>query len=81
MSYIRLKTPEGYFEKSLKRTFASVEGIRKRRRAVLCTCIAVVLAGGTYFSISTLRSNEGEKEYLALQEELARLDIFLEINE
>ena len=80
MSYVRLKTPEGYFEKSLEKTIASAEGIRIRRRAVLCTCIAAVLAAATYFSISAFRSNEDWKEYLAQQEELARLDIFLEIN-
>ena len=81
MNYVRLKTPDGYFEKSLEKTLSSVEGIRKRRRAVLCTCAAVVLAAGTYFSISAFRSDEAWQEYLAQQEELARLDIFLEINE
>ena len=80
MSYVRLKTPEGYFEHSLGKTLASVEGIRKRRRSVLCACIAVLLVLGTYFSISALRSNEDLNDYLAQQEELARLDIFLEIN-
>ncbi len=80
MSYVKLKTPEGYFEKSLEKTMASVEGIRRRRRTVLCTCIAAVMTIGTYFSISTIRSNEDGKEYLAQQEELTRLDIFLEIN-
>lgn len=80
MSYVKLKTPEGYFEESLRRALASAEGIRKRRRAVLCTCIAAVLAVGTYFSISAFQSNEERKEYLAQQEELSRLDIFLEIN-
>lgn len=81
MSYVRLKTPEGYFEKSFEKTIGLVEEIRKRRRVVLCACIAVVLAVGTYFSISDFRSNEVRKEYLAQQEELARLDIFLEINQ
>lgn len=80
MSYVRLKTPEGYFEESLEKTVASVEGIRKRRRAIVFACIAVVLTVGTCFSISAVRSNEGRKEYLAQQEELSRLDIFLEIN-
>lgn len=80
MSQVRLKTPEGYFEESLGKTMASVENIRRRRRTVMCACIAAVLTAGTYFSISAVRANEDGKEYLAQQEELARLDIFLEIN-
>lgn len=81
MNYVRLKTPEGYFEKSFEKTLTSVEGIRKRRRTVLYTCIAAVLAVGTYIPISAFRSNEARNEYLAQQKELERLDIFLEINE
>ena len=80
MSYVRLKTPEDYFEESLKKTFASLEVIRNRRRTVLCTCIAAVLAVGTYFSVCAVRTTQDRNEYIAQQEELARLDIFLEIN-
>lgn len=80
MTYIRLKTPEDYFEKSLEKTVESVKDIRKRRRAILCACIAAVLTLGTYYSIHTVRASRDRKEYLAQQEELLRLDIFLEIN-
>lgn len=80
MSYVRLKTPEGYFEESLERTMASVDGIRRRRRTVLCSCIAAVLFAGMYVSIHAVRITEDRDEYVAQQEELARLDIFLEIN-
>lgn len=80
MSYVRLKTPEGYFEESLGKTIASVECIRKRRITALCTCIAAVLAASTCYSILSIRSTMDRNDYLAQQEELNRLDIFLEIN-
>lgn len=80
MKDIRLTIPEGYFEKSLEKTIASAERIRKRRRAILYSCAAVVLLLGTYFSVSSGRISRDEEEYLAQQAEMARLDIFLEIN-
>lgn len=81
MSDIRLTTPEGYFERSLERTIASIERIRKRRKAVLYSCTVVVLMVVMYCSIHTAIVNECEKEYLAQQAELAKLDIFLEVNQ
>ena len=80
MSYVRLKTPEDFFEESFEKTMASVECIRRRRRTILCACIAAVLTAGICYSVCTVRTIEDRREYLAQQEELARLDIFLEIN-
>lgn len=81
MSDIRLKTPEGYFEKSLEKTLTSAARIRRRRKVVLYSCAAIVLMVGTYFSIHSVSVSEDEKEYLAQQAEMARLDIFLEVNQ
>ncbi len=81
MSDIRLTTPEGYFEKSLARTLARAAGIGRRRKLALYLCAAVVLLLGAYCSIHAIYNIRYEKEYLALQAEMARLDIFLEINQ
>ena len=81
MSGIKLTTPEGYFEKSLDRTMASVAGIGRRRKLVLYSCAALVLMLGAYYSIHTVNNIRFEREYLAWQAEMAGLDIFLEINQ
>lgn len=80
MSNIRLTTPEGYFERSLQRTFVSAERIRKRRKNIMCFCAAIVLMTGTFYSIHTANVLKAEREYFAQQAEMARLDIFLEVN-
>ena len=80
MEPIELKTPEGYFDDSFARTMSGVARIRKRRRAALGAVVAVVAVFGIVFtSIRAERAAE-EKEYLALQAELADYDIFIEIN-
>ena len=81
MEPIELKTPEGYFDDSFARTMSGVARIRKRRRAALgaVAAAAVVVFGVVYTSIRAERAAE-EKEYLALQAELADYDIFIEIN-
>lgn len=81
MSEIRLTTPDGYFESSFERTIASAERIRKRRKMVLCFSAAVLLIVGAYCSIHNINEMRMEKEYLAQQAEMARLDIFLEVND
>lgn len=81
MSSFRLTTPEGYFEKSLEKTMASADRIHRRRRALLYSCTAIVLLAGVFLSIYTHNVIEAEKEYLAQQAEIARIDIFLEVNQ
>lgn len=81
MSDIRLSTPENYFEKSLERTLANTTRIKNRRKVLACACVATVLLLGAAFSIQTISSARSEKEYLAFQAEMDRLDIFLEINQ
>jgi len=81
MSDIRLTTPEGYFEKSFEKTMAAAGRIDKRRKTVVCFCSAIVLGLGTYFSIQGVKLSHAEKEYLAWQAEIAKLDIFLEVNQ
>lgn len=79
MSDIKLTTPEGYFEESLQRTMASVSREKSKRRTLLCSCAAVLLLLVTaYYTVNASRE---EREYLAYQDEAARLDIFLEVNE
>lgn len=80
MDNIELKTPEGYFEDSFARTMAGVSRIRKRRRAALgAVAVLIVIFGITYSSLRVKNALE-EKEYIALQTEMAEYDIFLEIN-
>lgn len=81
MSDIRLTTPEGYFERSLEKTMASAGRIGRRRKAVVCLCLALALSAGTYFTVQSAKVARAEKEYLAWQAEMARLDIFLEVNQ
>ncbi len=80
MDNIELKTPEGYFEESFARTMVRVSSIRKRRKTALGVVAAIfVVLGITYSSIKVKNAIE-EKEYIALQTEMADYDIFLEIN-
>lgn len=80
MSEVRLTTPEGYFETSMEKTMASARKIRRRRKAVLYSCAALVLTIGAYLSIQTATVREVEREYLTQQAEIARLDVFFEVN-
>ena len=79
MSNIELKVPDGYFDESLKRTMARTATVRKRRIALLGVFAALLVLGGIYSFHRTSYLNR-EKDYLAQEAELARLDIFLEIN-
>lgn len=82
MSDIKLTIPDGYFDKSLEKTLTEVARIRKRRRAVALGLAAViVLAAGWALSLQTTQRIRAEKEYLALQSELYRVDIFYEVNQ
>lgn len=80
MSDIRLTTPEGYFEQSYERTVNAVSAIRRRRRAVLGCCAAVLLVSGLVYTGIAVRNAASEQDYYALEAEMAQLDIFLEIN-
>ncbi len=80
MSDIRLTTPEGYFEKSMARTMASVERIRTRRKAMAACFVAVLIATGAFFSGIAVRNSIVERDYYAMEAEQAQLDIFLEVN-
>lgn len=80
MKGIELKTPEGYFDESLRKTMAGVSRIRKRRKAALYACAAVLLFLGAAYASDRLADSRQEKAYLAQQAEIDRLDIFLEIN-
>ena len=80
MDPIELKTPEGYFEDSFARTMSGVSRIRKRRRAALGAVAAVVAVFGIVFTSIRVERTAEEREYLALQAELADYDIFIEIN-
>lgn len=82
MSDIKLTIPDGYFDKSLEKTLTEVARIRKRRRAVaLGLATVIVLAAGWALSLQTTQRIRAEKEYLALQSELYRVDIFYEVNQ
>lgn len=80
MNNIELKTPDGYFEKSFERTMAGASAIRKRRAVVFGLIAAIVLASGITFTSIKVHNIRQERIYLAQQEELADLDIFLKIN-
>ena len=80
MDNIELKTPEGYFEDSFARTMSGVSRIRKRRRAALGAVAAAVAVFGVVYTAFRSERIDEEKEYLALQAELADYDIFIEIN-
>ena len=81
MSDIKLTVPEGYFDKSMEKTIAEVSGIRKRRkRVVLGLAAVIVVVTGWMLSLRTTERIRAEKEYLALQSEMYRVDIFYEVN-
>lgn len=80
MSDIRLTTPEGFFEESLRKTMAAAEGIGRSRKAVARYCAALAIIVVAIVSIYTANAARERKEYLALQAEIAELDIFLEVN-
>lgn len=80
MSEIKLTTPEGFFEKSFERTMAETGRIRRRRRVALGCFLAAVLVTGAYLSFRTTQSVQERRDYLAFQEEMDKLDIFLEVN-
>lgn len=80
MNNIELQTPEGYFEDSFSRTMSGVSAVRKRRAAVLGSVAALILAAGITYTTIRIHNAGLEKAYYAQQEELAGLDVFLEIN-
>ena len=80
MKKIILTTPDEYFEKSFQKTMDSATAVRRRRRTLIYSCAAIVLAAGTCASIRNVKVSRDEKEYLAQQAEMAKLDIFLEVN-
>lgn len=78
---MKLTTPEGYFDMSLEKTMASANRIDRRRKMFVFGFGAVAMALCAYFSIQSAKVAHDEKEYLAQQEEMARLDIFFEVNQ
>lgn len=78
---MKLTVPEGYFERSLEKTMAEVSRIRRRRKTVLLGIALIVLATGGALSVRTAERIREEDEYLALQSEMSRIDIFYEINQ
>ena len=80
MDNIELKTPEGYFEDSFARTMSAVSRIRKKRMVALGAAVALIIVFGITYSSIKLANSREDREYLALQAELADYDIFLEIN-
>ncbi len=81
MSDMKLTVPEGYFERSLERTMSEVSRIRKRRRTALLGLALIVLVAGSVLSVRTAERIREEDNYLALQAEMSRIDIFYEINQ
>ena len=81
MSDMKLTVPEGYFESSLTKTMTEVSRIRRHRRAALLGIALIVLVAGGVFSVRTAERVREEDEYLALQSEMSRIDIFYEINQ
>ena len=81
MSDMNLTVPEGYFERSLERTMSEVSRIRKRRRTALLGLALIVLVAGSVLSVRTAERIREEDNYLALQAEMSRIDIFYEINQ
>lgn len=81
MSDIKLTTPEGYFDRSLERTMAGVSGIGKRRKSLTFGIILIVLVAGGVLSVRMTERAREREEYLALQSEMSRIDIFYEINQ
>jgi len=80
MGELRLTTPDGYFEQSLEKTLASAGKIKKRRTALTALCAAAVVVFGVFFMYRSTMSSMYEKEYYAMESEVAQLDVFLEIN-
>lgn len=80
MNNIELQTPEGYFEDSFSRTMSGVSAVRKRRAAVLGSVAALILVAVITYTTIRIHNAGLEKAYYAQQEELAGLDVFLEIN-
>jgi len=85
MKEVRLDVPEGYFEESFEKTLARSRGIRTRRRAVLGSAAALVLAVGIWqFLPERPERIEPDDETLRLMmaevSEMNELDVFLMIN-
>lgn len=72
--------PEGYFEQSYRTSMERAARIRSARRSVLYSCLAVILLAGTALSVHFIGIAEARKEYMALQQEIMELDVFMEIN-
>lgn len=81
MSDMKLVVPEGYFDKSMQRTLAEVSRIKRRRRAALLGIALIVLVSGSVLAVRTAERVREEDNYLALQAEMSRIDIFYEINQ
>lgn len=96
MSQIKLTTPEGYFEKSMQTTMEAVGKMRRKRMAVLsgvaagsvaaALAVFVMMPGSVADPEVDLGFAEGSESgvsdtYYAMEAEMARLDIFLEINQ
>lgn len=81
MSDMKLAVPEGYFERSMQRTLAEVSRIKRRRRAALLGIALIVFVSGSVLAVRTAERVREEDNYLALQAEMSRIDIFYEINQ
>lgn len=89
MSQIKLTTPEGYFEKSMQTTMAAVGKVRRKRMAMLSGAVVGSVAAALALFVmpdrdmtdSVNAEAPAEHEYYAMEAEMARLDIFLEINQ
>lgn len=97
MNQIKLTTPDGYFEKSMQTTMEAVGKARRKRMAVLsgvaagsvvaaALAVFVVMPGSVADPEVDLGFAEGSESavsdtYYAMEAEMARLDIFLEINQ
>lgn len=81
MSNRPLTVPEGYFEQSCAETLRRARAIRSRRQAMLAFCLVAVVTVGAGLAYQRLSYSAAERDYLAQQEELSRLDIFMEINQ
>ena len=72
-----LTVPEGYFEQSYETTMRRARTIRSRRQAVLALCLGAVVTVGAGLAWQKLSFSAAERDYLAQQEELSRLDVFM----
>jgi len=85
MKEIRADIPEGYFEESLGKTIARSRAIRTRRRAVLGSVAAVVIAVGLWQFLPARQKQAAAYDDASLQmmaevSEMSELDVFLIIN-